>query len=92
MEIPFKSYRKESRINYGTSRNTDSLNLEELQTGCLMRIADATEKMASNFTQLQNEVERYKRIQAKHVSEIATLEKRVAAYKGLVKRLKNGKK
>ena len=30
---------------------------EDLQLGCLQRIADASEKMASNYTQLQKDLD-----------------------------------
>lgn len=47
----FQLYRDESRKNYGSSN--DPLSLPQLQAGCLMRIADATEKMAQRHTELR---------------------------------------
>lgn len=54
--MPFKNYRDESRKNYGTTTD-DSVCLEQLNAGCLLRIADATEAMAQNHNQLIREKE-----------------------------------
>jgi len=84
-----KYFKQESKKEWFTSAPVTN---DDLRTGCLMRIADATEKMASNYTELQNNLEWYKRRFNEKTEEIATLEKRVAAYKGVINRMKKNKK
>lgn len=90
----FKSYRAESRKNYGSS--DDPLSLPQLQAGCLMRIADATEKMAQRHTELissrdyfegayrrESEFRRIaERSNAALRGQVTKLRKRLAAMKG----------
>jgi hypothetical protein len=59
-----------------------------IQLGCLMRIADASEKMATNFIFLQNERDTYKRWYDNAQGEIKALTKSNAALRGHIKRIK----
>jgi hypothetical protein len=55
-------YREASRRNWGTEKEDNiRLNMEQINCGALLRIADATELMAKNYAQLQSDLERYKR-------------------------------
>lgn len=46
----FKSYRDESRTNWGvTVAEATKPDRDQLYLGCMLRIADATELMASNY-------------------------------------------
>jgi hypothetical protein len=67
---------------------SDSLTWEMLQTGSLQRIADATEAMAKNHIQLQQERERYKRWYDDERYERAKLEKSNAALRGQITKLR----
>jgi hypothetical protein len=62
---------------------------EIVQLGCLQRIADSTEKMASNYTQLQNDLDWYKRQYAQQKDEIQHLRNSRAGYIAALTRLKN---
>jgi hypothetical protein len=53
-----------------------------------MRIADAVEKMAVRHTELIDDRERFKRWYMQRAERVKLLERRCAAYKGIVKRLK----
>ena len=78
------TYRDASRDNWqvqGPSR-------EELQTCCLQRIADAAELMATNYKQLQNEVEVLKRQVARLEQQRRTLKASNASLKGVITRLR----
>lgn len=86
--MPFKNYRDESKINWGT---TGESTREDLQFGCLLRIADATEKIASNYTALQNEVKFLKEQRDDLRRRRNHLERSNAALRGYIKRLKKGK-
>ena len=52
--MPWKSYRAESRKDYGCEME-DGATLEQTNTGALLRIADATELMAKNWNDLVRE-------------------------------------
>ena len=82
----FKTYRDESRINWGTRDN--SLSLEQINTGSLLRIADAVEIMAKRYQDLIDECDRYKHRHKQAVEEIKSLNCRIAGLKGTITRLK----
>lgn len=60
-----------------------------IQIGCLMRIAEATEKMASNYTRMENDLALYKRWYNEERAKVSTLTKRNNALRGYIKRQKN---
>lgn len=65
--------------------------LEAINTGSLQRIADATEKMASNYIQLQNDRDMYKRWYDCEKAEKEALYRKVSALKGVITKLKKRK-
>ena len=83
----FKNYREESKLNYGTL-DPGSLSSDQLRTGALLRIADATEVMAKNYQELIDERDRYKR----YYREEREVNKRLylsnAALKGVITKLR----
>lgn len=86
----FKSYREESRTNWGaTVPEATKPDRDQLQLGCMLRIADAAEAMAKNFVQLQNELKWANERNQRNKSSIEKLQRQVNAYKGIVKKLKN---
>ena len=54
-----ESHRQESRIDYGTT--DENMTLEQIQTGAILRIADAAEKMANNYAQILSDLDWYKK-------------------------------
>ena len=82
-----KSYRKESRTDWGTS--DDKVTLEQINTGAILRIADATEAMAKNHVQLQAERDRLQQWYDQERERAAKLERSNAALRGQITRLKN---
>lgn len=84
-----RSYRKESKKDWGT-RNSDGLSLEQINTGCLLRIADASEAMAKNHQKLIDDLDYYKRRYEESSKGIEVLFRRIAGLKGYIKRLKKG--
>lgn len=85
----FKSYREASRTNWGiTHDEKESLTHEQLQTGAILRIADATEKMAGNFIALQNDRDLYKRCYANEQRDSRSLRRQLAGLKGEITKLK----
>ena len=86
----FKSYREESKTNWGiTVDESTKPDRDQLHLGCMLRIADATEAMAKNHVQLQNELKWANERNLRLVERNEKLQRQVNAYKGIVKRLKN---
>jgi len=71
------------------SNNTELPSTEDLQTSALMRIADASEKMATNYLQLQNDRDWYKKKYHEKQDEIKHLNNRISSLKGNITKLKN---
>ena len=85
--MPFKPYRDESRANYGSDQ-VGNLSLEQLQTGALLRIADASEAMAKEHSRLIAR-EKFERNRANVLAgDVAYLERRIAALKGVITKMK----
>ncbi len=59
-----------------------------IQLGCLMRIADATEKMASNYQRMENDLAMYKRWYEQEVVSVKRLMRSNNALKGHLNRIK----
>jgi hypothetical protein len=89
MATIFKSYRKESKIDWGTDKPiNESLNNEQLKLGAILRIADATEVMAKRHTELIADRDLYKRWWEDERKKTERLQRQVNAYRGLVKKMK----
>jgi hypothetical protein len=88
-EKPKTSLRTLSKCDWSLPAGTDLPDDERIQLGCLLRIADATELMASNYIRLQNEVEQYKRWHAEEANRNKRLRKDYACLQGQNTKLKN---
>lgn len=86
--MAFKSYRQESKTDWGTNDNSSQLTLDQINSGALLRIADATELMASNYTQLQAEAEKYKRWYKEQYEDGKRMAKRISTLQGVITRMK----
>lgn len=85
----FKAYKQESRSNWGTSIPKDqSIDREQILLGAVLRIADSMEKMEQPFQQLINDREHFKNATNRLAGENKKLRKQVAAYQGIIKRMK----
>lgn len=85
--MTFKNYRDESRKSYGIETET-GVSIEAINAGSLQRIADATELMARNYQQLQNDLDRYKRWYDEECERRKQLERRVNSLKGVITKLR----
>jgi hypothetical protein len=85
--MTFKSYRTESRIDWGTSKE-GNLALEQINCGAMLRIADATEAMAKNHITLMKERDKFESWYKQQCGERARLERANAALRGHITRLK----
>ena len=87
--MPHKSYREESRKNYGQDSAPDEgLTLDQLNAGALLRIADASEAMARNHNELIEDLERERRWRKDAERSLERERRAGAAYRGHIKRLK----
>lgn len=65
---------------------------DRIKIGCLQRIADATEAMAKSYNLLREERDRYQRWYEQEQQSNARLRRSNAALRGLLKRMKKGKR
>ncbi len=87
--MPFKSYRDESRVNYGkTISDGDTLLRQDLEFGCMLRIADATEAMAKNHIALMEDRDRYKLWYDEKRKQLARRDATIRSLRGHITRLK----
>jgi hypothetical protein len=84
------SIKKASRTDFTVSLNDgDSMRDPDIQLGAILRIADATELMAKNYTELQSNLEMYKRWYKEENEKNIRLCRKIYALRGHMTRLKN---
>lgn len=87
--MPFKSYRDESRVDYGRHKDAnDGMTEDELKVGALLRIADATELMARDRVQMEAALDYNRRRKEELSAQLATERRRTAALRGVIARMK----
>lgn len=87
--MAFLSYKQTSKANWGRQEDSKQPSTnEEIGTGALQRIADATEAMAQNFIALQSERDMYKRKFESEAAACNRLNRSNNALRGHIKRLK----
>ena len=91
MTTEFKSFREESRIDYGRHMQPDDkMTRDDLQFGALLRIADASEQMAKNIVRLQRERDEYEAMYKRSVESNIKTARSNAALRGVIKKMKRG--
>lgn len=80
-----KSLREQSRIDWGHDIDK-AITLEQINTGALLRIADAVEKMAQSYDNLIRDRDWQKRQRERAESDLATERRRTAALRGVLKK------
>ncbi len=90
----FKSYRDESKTNYGHSSGGNA-NREQINAGSLQRIADATETMAEGFAAVLGKLEHAEKMEeyfreqyVRKRDQVNKLECQVNGYKGQVAKMR----
>jgi len=88
--MAFLNYKEHSKRNWGKKAQDESegLTLEQINTGCLQRIADATEIMATNYVQLQRDLDNYKRWYKDANERVDKRDKTIAALRGQITKLR----
>jgi phage shock protein A len=84
----FKHYKEESRKKWGTDQE-EALTLDQINTGAVLRIADATEAMAVNFNELIAKNKRLTDLVEHSRTENKQLSNKVRGLKASITRLKN---
>lgn len=88
----FISHKDNSRTNWGASvEGGTNPDKDAIQLGCMLRIADATEAMAKEYTRLIRERDNFKRGYEDRGQAVARLERSNAALRGVVTKLKKAK-
>jgi hypothetical protein len=82
-----KSFKEQSRDNW-YPQDDFLMSNEQLKAGCLQRIADATEIMAKNYVQLQEDAKMYKEWWEQRVETCNRLNRRIAALQGVITKMK----
>lgn len=90
--MPFKNYREESRNTQWGSYQDANLSIEQINCGSMLRIADATEKMSQNYTEIMNDRDWWRNQSKYKDEEIICLNNRIKALKGVITKLKNKSK
>ena len=85
-----KSYREESRKDYGEESTT--FTKEALRTGGLLRIADSCEAVVKDRLKLERDLEFYKKRAQAEAEESLRLAHVIAGLRGYIVRLKRGMK
>lgn len=87
--MSIKTYREQSKRDWTRDlKEGESFDTEELQLGCLQRIADAAGAMAQNHIQLQKDREWYKEQYSRRGDEILSLHRQISSLKGVITKLK----
>lgn len=86
-----RSYRDESRKNWGMSGDAP-FDADQLKTGALLRIADATEVMAKSYTALVAERDRLQRYYDAECQRTSRLERQNRALRGANTKLRKALK
>lgn len=81
------SFKDQSRVSWQPVEDRQVTN-EEINTGCLQRIADATEAMAKNHIKLQYDLDQYKRWYEQERKSNGHMARRIAALQGVITKLK----
>jgi len=87
----FVTYTEESKKSYGVDLQNpykDVMTKEQISIGCLQRIADATELMAQNHSQLIRDRDNYKAYWQGKIIVCQRMARRISALQGVITKLK----
>lgn len=86
----FIDHRENSRVQWGrTCNGENNPDREDIRTGCLLRIADATEAMAKEHNRLLRDNEYLSRRHRELLAENQRMARRIASLRGVITRSKN---
>ena len=74
-----------------TKWTTPLTNFEAINTGSLLRIADATEKMAESYDSMRADRDFYVRLYESSQAHLKVSQRSASALRGIITKLKKGK-
>lgn len=83
-----KTFKDQSRGNWHNEKNQTSATFEQINTGSLQRIADATEAIAKYHVKLIKDRDMYEKLYKEYFSFYQKECKRTAALRGVITKLK----
>lgn len=83
-----KSLKDRSREDWQATQDRGTLDVSELSLGALLRIADASERMALRYTELIEARDYWKNRAASTEQTLARARRRMSALNGVITRLK----
>jgi len=84
-----RNYREQSRdVQWGTTNDGAGLSIEQINCGSLLRIADASEKMAQRYTELIDKASRLEKANNSLYAQNRQQERSMSALKGQITKLK----
>lgn len=87
--MAFKNYREESKSKGWGAEQSFALSIEQLQTGALLRIADAVELVSADYVKLKKRNE-FLELQNKSLGkDLEHAYNRIRSYKGQITKLRN---
>lgn len=90
--MAYKNFKEESRKDWGNEfAEGKNLTIEQLNIGCMLRIADATEAMTKNHVQMQYDIDWYKKRVANLEERLKHLDHSNRALRGTITRMKKSK-
>lgn len=85
----FVFYKESSRANWGVHLNdAQTLQKEDIKIGAILRIADSLERIEKPYLNLIEECKTLREQNNRRLSRISKLEKQIAAYKGIITKMK----
>lgn len=84
-----KGFRQTSREDWGQADDL-AVTVSNIQLGAILRIADSLEKMEKPFIRLLDRIEYLESSNKRMTARIDKKNRQIAAYKGIVKRMKKG--
>jgi septal ring factor EnvC (AmiA/AmiB activator) len=86
--MPFKSYREESRREWGRDLQTRNLTDDEVKVGALLRVADAIEKIASDRETLERQLKNSEKSLEWYRKQLRKAEASRNALRGVITKMK----
>lgn len=87
--MSFTSYKENSRLNWGHSEKDVADEVEKIQLGAILRIADAVETLTKDWSNMKQDLEWYKTAYRSKKEDLEAEVRRKNTYKGHLTRAKN---
>lgn len=87
--MTFKNYREQSRdIQWGIHNDSETLSLEQINCGSLLRIADSMEVVAKEYNAILADMKFYQKRYHELLDKVERLKRSNAALRGVITKMK----